>query len=304
MTKKAEHPFKNNNMSWPMKVYFVVISRTFKALAVISPKQSGKLALRIFMTPPSATLPRRESNIRKKAKLSYRIINGNKIALRVWESELLEQNAPTVLLSHGWAGRTSQFLDFIDPLIAAGYRVVGADIPAHGDSPGKHSNMLEGSQLLSIIADEFGPLSAIIGHSFGTGTILLGMDKYAIKSPKVILIGAYSRVAFILNMFKDLFDLNKATMNAMQQAGYDKFGDAYGIEWDWDSISPVNTIKSYQGKVFFIHDETDHEVPMDEVLELHQSRPDAKILLSSGFGHRRILRNKDVIDSVLAFIQE
>ena len=304
MTQKADHPFKNNNMPLPMTVFFMALNITFKILSLLSPKLAGKLALRIFMTPPKAAAPRREAKIREQATLSYRMINNKKIALRVWSSESLEQDAPTILLSHGWAGRTSQFVEFIEPLVTAGYCVVGADIPAHGDSPGKRTNILEASQILSIVAAEFGPLSAIIGHSFGTGTILLGMDKYDIKSPKIVLIGAYSRVSFVIDLFSSLFNLNQATMDAMQQAGYEKFGDKYGIEWDWDSISPVNTIKSYQGKVFFIHDETDHEVPIDDVLELHQSRPEAKVLISSGFGHRRILRNKDVIDEVLSFIKE
>jgi len=129
------------------------------------------------------------------------------------------------------------------------------------------------------------------------------MDKFGIDAPKVILIGAYSRVSFIINLFSDVFNLNQASRDAMKQAGSEKFADTYGIEWDWESIAPVNTIKSYQGKLLFIHDETDHEVPMDEVTELHQSKPDAEVIITSGFGHRRILRNQDVIDSVLEFIK-
>lgn len=303
MRDKKEHPFKNNKMPLAMKLYFIGLSLTFKILAVISPKLAGKLALRIFMIPPNVAPPRRESKIREHSKLSYSLINDKKIALRVWESETTDKDASTILLSHGWAGRTSQFLDFIEPLLEAGYRVVGADIPGHGDSSGKHTNMLESTQVLSTIAKEFGPLAAIIGHSFGTGTILLGMDKFGIEAPKVILIGAYSRVSFIINLFSDVFNLNHATREAMKQAGTDKFANTYGIKWDWESIAPVNTIKSYTGKLLFIHDETDHEVPMHEVTELHQSRADAKVMITSGFGHRRILRNKDVIDSVLAFIE-
>ncbi len=304
MNNKKDHPFKNNKMPLALKLYFIGLSITFKILAIVSPKLAGKLALRIFMIPPNVAPPRRESKIREHSKLSYRLINDKSIALRVWESATTDKDASTILLSHGWAGRTSQFLDFIDPLLEAGYRVVGADIPAHGDSSGKNTNMLEATQVLSIIAKEFGPLEAIIGHSFGTGTILLGMDQFGIESPKVVLIGAYSRVSFIINLFSDLFNLNQASREAMKQAGAEKFADTYGIKWDWESIAPVNTIKSYQGKLLFIHDVTDHEVPMHEVTELHQSRPDAKVIITSGFGHRRILRNKDVIDSVLVFIEK
>ncbi len=89
----------------------------------------------------------------------------------------------------------------------------------------------------------------------------------------------------------------------MQQIAVDKYGDTYGIKWDWENIAPVNTIKSYEGKLLFIHDETDHEVPIEEVTELHQLMPKAEIIITSGFGHRRILRNADVVNSVIDFIK-
>lgn len=303
MANKKEHPFKSSKMPLAMKLYFMALTVTFKVLEVVSPKLAGRLALRLFMIPPNAAAPSRENNIREQAKLSYRSINDKNIAVRVWETESTKEDAATILLSHGWAGRTSQFVSFIDPLLTAGYRVVGADIPAHGDSSGKQTNMLDATQVLSVIAKEFGPFKAIIGHSFGTGTILLGMDKFGIEAPKVILIGAYSRVSFIINLFSDVFNLKQTSREAMMQAGSDKYADTYGIKWDWKNIAPVNTIKSYEGKLLFIHDETDHEVPMDEVAELHQSRPGAEIIITSGFGHRRILRNQDVVDSVLEFIK-
>jgi len=282
-----------------------VMTFIFKILGIMSPRLAGRLALKIFMTPPKVSAPKRETKIREQSNLSYRQIKGRKIAVRVWENtdENAQTSKGTILLSHGWAGRTSQFLEIIKPLLEAGYRVVGADIPAHGDSSGKYTNILDSTQTLSVIAKEFSPLKAIVSHSFGTGTTLLALDKFEIKSPKIVLIGAYSRVSFILNLFSDVFNLNPATVTAMQQIATEKFADSFSIKWDWKSIAPVRTIQSYQGKILFVHDKEDHEVPIDEVTELHQIKENAEILLTSGYGHRRILRQKQVVERVVDFIQ-
>ena len=42
--------------------------------------------------------------------------------------------APSVYLVHGWGGRGSQLAAFVEPLVAAGHRVVLFDAPSHGDS--------------------------------------------------------------------------------------------------------------------------------------------------------------------------
>jgi len=304
MSEQKDHPFKSKQMPLAMKLNFMFLSIIFKILGTISHKLAGKLALHLFMIPPKVSPPKREQNIREQADLSFRKINGQNIAVKIWENQDAKEDTPTILLSHGWAGRTTQFLKIIEPLVNAGYRVIGADISAHGDSSGKNTNILEGSHILSTISKEFGPFTAIIGHSFGTGTILLAMDKLALNSPKIILISAYSRVSFIIDLFSEVFDLNENSKKAMKQAGTDKLNHAFNIKWDWESISPIHTIKSYEGEILFIHDNEDNEVPINEVTELHQAKPNAEILLTSSFGHRRILRNEDVIQKILGFIRQ
>jgi len=147
MNEKKDHPFKNNKMPIAMKLYFKALTFIFKILNNSSPKLAGKLALHLFMIPPKVSPPKRETAIREAADLSYREIHNQHIAVRVWKKDDLTENPPTILLSHGWAGRTTQFLSIIEPLVESGFRVVGADISAHGDSSGKKTNILEGSKI-------------------------------------------------------------------------------------------------------------------------------------------------------------
>src|SRR5512134_2629570 len=58
---------------------------------------------------------------------------------------------PSVLLMHVWGGARAQMTGFVDPLLFAGYRVVAYDQPAHGESAGKMTNLLEIAPSLNLI---------------------------------------------------------------------------------------------------------------------------------------------------------
>lgn len=303
MKNKVDHPFLPPNMPWPIKLVFKLLVIVFKVLGWISPKLAGRFALALFMRPPKVKAPRREQAIREQANLSYRNIDNQKIAVWVWgDDETIDK--PTVLLSHGWAGRTTQFFATITALVDAGYRVVGADIPAHGESSGNATSMLHGTEVLSAVGKEFAPLAGIVAHSFGTGTALLAQDKFSLESPKTVLIGAYSTVSFIVDLFSDVFKFSQKIRQTMQQVALEQFGDSFHFKWNWENIAPINTIKSNQGDLLFIHDETDREVPMHEVQTLHNSMPDAKIMITDGLGHRRIMRDAVVVAAIVAFLKE
>ena len=76
--------------------------------------------------------------------------------------------SPAVLLLHGWGGSRAQMTGFVNPLLAAGYRVVTFDQPAHGESDGKTTNILEIAPALGALAARAGNFHAIVAHSFGT----------------------------------------------------------------------------------------------------------------------------------------
>jgi hypothetical protein len=132
---------------------------------------------------------------------------------------------------------------------------------------------------------------------------LLAIDRYQVKSNKVILISAFSDVAFIIKIFADMFALRQSTIDAMKQIALKRFANTYETPWNWEDISPLQTVKCFDGELLFIHDDQDHEVPLSEAIPLNQSVTTAKILITSGYGHRKILMNKEVIDATLRFIK-
>jgi alpha-beta hydrolase superfamily lysophospholipase len=78
-----------------------------------------------------------------------------------------------VILAHGWAGRAAQLGALAEPLVAAGFRVVAFDAPAHGESPGREAHVPMLAECIVEIATQQGGLRAVIGHSAGAASAAL-----------------------------------------------------------------------------------------------------------------------------------
>src|SRR5215212_7536071 len=82
---------------------------------------------------------------------NFRIpFEGGELAVTTWGE------GPAVLLMHGWGGARAQMTGFVEPLLGAGYRVVAYDQPAHGESDGKMTNLLEIALTMDLIAQHEG----------------------------------------------------------------------------------------------------------------------------------------------------
>ncbi len=296
--QKKDHPFKNHKMPFPMMVFFSVVTFVFKILDIVSPKLAGRLALYFFMKPPQFGAPRREKKFRDEASLSFITVRDRKISLRHWG----DKSKPKVLLSHGWGGRCTQLHAFIQPLVDAGYCVLGFDIPGHGDSEGKASNMMDAASIIKEIESQEGSFDAIIGHSFGSATTLLSINKFGVKVNKIILISCFADIELVTTLFGSLFALKKTTIEAMKTYALKKYANNYNINWSWDGISPKNTIKTISAEILLIHDKKDHEVPFEQAEVLQAAAPQAQLMTTTGLGHRKILMNAKVVKTTLEFI--
>ncbi|MES9991570.1 MAG: alpha/beta hydrolase [Candidatus Thiodiazotropha sp.] len=291
------NPFTNHQLPLSVRLYLNTMRMLFRVSGWLSPRLAAVLALRLFMTPPSFPSPRRELEISEKAQLKMLPIDGEEIAVRAWGE------GPTVLLCHGWGGRGTQFYALIEALAEAGYRAVAFDAPAHGDSSGKRTNMLEVTRTIAGIMESEQPIKAVIGHSFGCGTALLAIDRYNLPSDKVILFSCFTDTLWITEQFAAAFSISEPVTEAMRQEARRRFANHFDKPWDWLELSPIKTIKSVTGDLLLIHDRNDTEVPYQHALKLKQIDPEIELLTTERQGHKKILRNKQSIDACIAHIR-
>jgi pimeloyl-ACP methyl ester carboxylesterase len=259
-------------------------------ISYVFPYLGARWALKLFLTPRRFNRPESEKiwfelADQKKLKCGY--------AIHQWG----DISHPKVLLVHGWEGRGVQLGAFSEPLVNAGFCVIALDGPAHGDSPGVQTNAGDFSRALIAAQQELGSLKAIVAHSFGGGCTLLA-TKSGLKVDQIITIASPSDY---LKVVENAFGFMRIS-SWSKKIAYNILEKRAGLSLSEINIALIAESLTIPGLI--IHDHNDKEVGVQNAIDLNQSWPDSKILLTTELGHRRILKDPEVVQAVLSFIQK
>jgi pimeloyl-ACP methyl ester carboxylesterase len=266
---------------------------SFAAAPAISPRLAAAGAARLFLRTRRYPLTERERAYLQGARRS--VIAGDQGPLTVWEWGV--EGKPAVALLHGWEGRCSQLGAFVEPLVANGFRVVGADAMGHGESPGRSSSLVAIAAALRALAEHHGPFAGVVAHSAGTvGAIYalangVAMDRLVCVAPGVDLDG-YARD------FARLFGLSPEASRRMRRRIERRIGVS------WDDLDPRRAAADRRVPLLVVHDRADREAPFAGGEALAHAWPGSRLLVTEGLGHRRILSNEKVIAAAMDFLGE
>lgn len=256
----------------------------------VSPWLAGRWANYLWFRPQRFTPPARELAWLARAIRLPMMHAEKQIAVYAWGT------GPTVVLAHGWSGRGAQLGAFVDPLVAAGYRVIAFDAPGHGRSEGEDTNLPEVAALLLELARRHGPLHAVVAHSFGVLSTLCAMGE-GLRVARVVAVSPPSSIEGLVEKFAQSLAIPAAALEVMRSL----FEARFGVDL-WTRFSPLRLAQTTKTDALFVHDDTDREVPWQEGEALAQAWPGAKLLRTHGLGHRRILRDPQVIAQSVTFI--
>jgi pimeloyl-ACP methyl ester carboxylesterase len=211
----------------------------------------------------------------------------------------------TVLLVHGWGSRASHLVLLVKTLAKAGFCAVAFDGPSHGksrikDGPNR-SNMFEFCRAVSAVGQCASPLFGVVGHSFGAATAaftVAGLKLLAdakIPAERLALISPPSGVEGMVAHFCRRMGEEKRLAELRE-----------GLERDYHfSIADYSlsaALKDTRARLLIVHDEEDDEVPVSDALALKQACPGARLVLTRGSGHQRILGNRTMLRAVKDFL--
>jgi pimeloyl-ACP methyl ester carboxylesterase len=269
-----------------------IVRWVFPKVEKVAPFLAHRYFITIFFTPLRYPVPEKEKIMADQAEQFTIVAAGKKIRCYSWGK------GPVILLVHGWAGRATQFRKFIEALTEAGYRVVGFDGPAHGRSEGKKTNIIEFEEVLKKIYEVAGEPHAIMAHSFGGGAVLYAaMNGLPVK--RLINIASPTIGDEIINTYLKAINGSPRTGEFFRSYMLSRFGKSFD---EYTSLHFIRHLRQ-ETDMLLVHDENDKEVPLKHALELKKVYPQAKLLITKGLGHTRILKDEAVIGSCVTFIE-
>lgn len=275
---------------------------TFTVLEYTSPGLGGRLAAALwFRLPPAPSVTTRER----------RTPDGGR-AVRVHTRDFVlkghvfgPDRAPTAYLVHGWGGWWQQLAAHVEPLLAAGYRVVVFDGPNHGDSGpgnyGRSSRIFELADAYSAVVREHGSPALVVAHSAGTMAVLWAAAR-GTRARAYAFISAAVSVKSMVSWFSEVFGLGPRTSRRLVRLVEQTIG------YSLDDFEVVDMLEDVFGgmppPLLCVHDADDSEAPLGGCRDLVEAWTGADLVVTSDLGHHRILWDTGVVDRVAEFASQ
>ncbi len=269
---------------WALRTAFSTVGR-------VAPGAAARWAERIFCTPP-----RHEPRSAEEAFIA----TGTGFVVP-WEGERLaawEWGAgPTVVLVHGWGSRAGRLATLAATLVEGGFRVVLYDGPAHGVSTGRFASLPEFARALRAVGAEVGPLHGLVGHSLGGAAISLALHD-GLAAARAVLLAPPSDVVVFSHAFADSIGLPLRAHDAMRRNLETR------LRMRWDDIHIPTLAPGLGARALVIHDRDDPDVPYTHAEEIVRAWPEARLITTTGLGHRAILKDPAVVRATVDFLGE
>jgi pimeloyl-ACP methyl ester carboxylesterase len=266
--------------------------RLVSAVEVVSVAAAARLAEALFVRTVRPPVRPDEAHWLATARRSTQHVLGRRIAVYRWGPG----DAPVVLLTHGWWSHAGRFVALADDLLTRGLGVVAFDAPGHGQSSGWRASMPEFARTLRAVAETTGPIHAAVGHSLGGAATLFAASR-GLRVSRVAVIAAPADLGVWADRYRDALALSPTVDRHMRQL----LSRHLGVEWHELDLSEVVRRLTVPGLV--AHDRDDGDVPVDNGRTLAAQWPGARLHETGGLGHRKILRDPEVIRSVGEFVE-
>ena len=263
------------------------LSAVVRGLGTLSPRVAAAVVMQLFRRAG----PRRQPRFAQPPDAVDHFVAGRaRVASYGWAG-----GGPTIVLVHGWNGTSGDLSAFIAPLRDTGRRVVAIDLPAHGRSSGRFSDLPGAVDAVDAVLRREPNVEAVIAHSFGVPATVLAAARGA-PLPRAVLISGPTAVEPYLQRFAQVLGASEATRAALQRRLRVLLERARLSSVELTGVAP-----RLETRALIIHDRSDREVPFLSAQALHRAWAGSELMATEGLGHRRLLADPAVVEKAVRF---
>jgi pimeloyl-ACP methyl ester carboxylesterase len=206
---------------------------------------------------------------------------------------------PVVLLVHGWGGHAGQMLALAEVLSAQGLRPVIIEMPAHGRSGGSVTNLPQFARVLEYVTarlqQQGHTLRAVVAHSLSANAGAYAASR-GLAAGRLVLLAPPASPLEYTRLFAHVFGLRESTRAAMQR----RIEAREGIlmpQFEPAAVGPRINLPT-----LVVHDRQDSINRFADGVAYSEAIVGARLLATEGLGHRKILKDDEVLRQVAAFL--
>ena len=267
----------------------------FKATSLVLPATAASMAFRLFQTTRNK-IRKNEMSLYENAK--HFQIQGHKEQIDCYE--IGNPKGELVLLLHGWDSNAGSMWAIASKLASLNYRVVAFNLPAHGTSNLKRTNLLESSHALLSVIGGLKPKGKIsmVTHSFGSAVAAFTLSKVSYPIDKLMFLATPNQLISIFREFQGMISLGEKAFQIFLQKAEALLGEHPSL------INVDEKMKNVSyNKFLILHDLFDKVIAHKSSLDVHKANPRSRLITTLRVGHYKMLWDQKVLNQVEDFFE-
>lgn len=273
-----------------------IIKIYFKLISAIMPRLAARQAILLFQTPRKIKFKKAESEFFAHApsfKVPFYLENISCYQLGNPEGKL-------VLLIHGWDSNAGSMAGMAYDLVEKGFHVISFNLPAHGYSKLKRTNLKYCKEAFRAVVDYIKPKEpfSVVAHSFGSAVTAFSLSDSNYSTDKLVFLTNPNKLTNIFHEFKSFIGLRDRSYTFLKIEVKKMLGEII------EDISIENySSRIKYNKLLLVHDYYDKVLPYQNSVNVQSKWKEAEMITFHKIGHYRMLWNKEVIETVSDFLE-
>lgn len=269
-----------------------LIQSYFKVASSIAPRMAGDQAFELFQRPLN-------KKIRKQELSFFKVAKSFKIRHYLEDIQCYEVGNPAgklVLMVHGWESNAASLSAIALKLAEEGHHVILFNLPAHGFSKLKKTNIKMCKEVFLEVINHINPCQpfSVVSHSFGSAVATYALSKTTYQVDQLIYMTSPNSISKIFEDYSHFIGLNQKAYKQLCQKAENILHEPL------DDIRVDQLGKKIRYKnLLLIHDVADKVLPKTNSIEIFNQWPNSEIQLLERTGHYKMLWNQKVINRVV-----